>query len=150
MKGILLNRYWVFLLRLALGGVFIWASIDKILHPLDFAWKISNYRVLAPVLVNILAVVLPWIEILCGMALVVGIFTDGAVVIICLLLIIFMAAMGQAVFRGIDIGCGCFKVTTEAAKVGWERIGEDFLMFLAAINILSFRRSNWKNWGTIK
>jgi len=145
MKKILLHRNWIFLLRLALGGIFIYASLDKILHPLDFARAIDNYRILPPLLVNILAIVLPWIEILCGAALIIGVFSDGAVVILGILLIIFIGAMGQAIMRGIDIGCGCFKVTSETQKVGWERIGEDFLMLLAAVNILGFRLSSGKN-----
>ena len=134
-----MNKYWILFLRYALGVLFIYASLDKILHPLEFARAVENYRLLPPVLVNLMGVVLPWIEVICGLALISGVCSDGAVLIISFLLVIFIVAMGQATFRGIDIGCGCFKVTDEGTKVGWERIGEDLLMLLAALNIIFYR-----------
>jgi uncharacterized membrane protein YphA (DoxX/SURF4 family) len=141
MRRFLLNKYWIFLLRFALGLLFILWSLDKIIHPVEFAKIVNNYRILPPVLVNLWALVLPWIELTCGVALILGLFTEGAILVITGLLIIFIGAMGQALIRGIDTACGCFKVTEESTKVGWERIGEDVLMLLGAINIVWARIS---------
>ncbi len=139
MRKLFLSKYWIFILRVIIGGLFIYASLDKILHPLDFAKAVDNYRMLPPVMVNILAILIPWVEIICGIALIIGFFSDGAVLSITILLLIFIIAMVQATIRGIDTGCGCFKVTGETSKVGWARIGEDILILLATINIIFFK-----------
>ena len=50
------------LVRLFVGGVFIYASIDKIMHPHGFAELVNNYHILPPYLVNLMAIFLPWLE----------------------------------------------------------------------------------------
>lgn len=144
MKSFLYNRYWIFLLRLALGLIFIYASLDKILNPVDFAKAIANYRLLPPILVNVSAVIIPWLEALIGVALILGLFADGALFIIAVLLLVFIGGMAQAILRGIDIACGCFGVSSETSRVSWVRVGEDLLMLIAAVNIMGFRWSRFR------
>ena len=59
----------VILCRIVLGGVFIYASIDKIMHPEEFAKAIGNYHVLPFGLENLLALTLPWLELIADSAL---------------------------------------------------------------------------------
>ena len=80
-------RVLMVLSRLFLGGIFVYASCDKILHPVIFAETVYNYQVLPDLLVNITALVLPWVELLVGLALILGLWLAGALVISNLLLL---------------------------------------------------------------
>ena len=99
-------------LRIGLGIVFVWASWDKILAPAQFAVIIDNYRLLPPAFVNSVAVFLPWLELICGLALIGGVYVRGSLLIINLMLIVFTIALAANALRGIDIDCGCFSVST--------------------------------------
>lgn len=110
----LLSRFQLFLLaRLALGLIFIYASLDKILNPHDFARVIHNYQLLPDSAVNLTAIVLPWLELILGSLLVFGFWLPGAVALANLLLLLFFVAMVSAMVRGLDIHCGCFSTTAQ-------------------------------------
>jgi hypothetical protein len=66
--------------------------------------------------VNIVAVWLPWIEVLCGILLICGLWVEGSLVVINTLIIIFIAALISNWIRGIDVDCGCFAVTVEEGE----------------------------------
>lgn len=110
-------QHWLeFLSRFFLGAVFLWAGGTKIVNPHDFATIISNYQLLPDLLVNIVAVWLPWIEVLCGILLICGLWVEGSLVVINTLIIIFIAALISNWIRGIDVDCGCFAVTVEEGE----------------------------------
>jgi putative oxidoreductase len=119
------------ILRLILGGVFIAAGVLKIWEPAAFAADIGNYRLLPHEAVNLLAITLPWIEVAAGLLLVCGIWRRTSALVITVLMIVFLAAIGQALARGLDIRCGCFG-TVEARKVGVLAIGQDIVLFVIA------------------
>jgi uncharacterized membrane protein YphA (DoxX/SURF4 family) len=120
-------------LRIALGGIFIYASWDKILDPAAFAQIVANYQILPLYLVNPVAYTLPWLEAICGLALVIGYYTKGAVVIVNLLMLVFIGALLFNLARGLDINCGCFSVTQAHARGTLGTIIRDlFIMGLAA------------------
>ena len=97
-------------LRMLLGLVFVWAASNKIMDPGGFAAVIENYMILPDYLINIVAVLLPWLEALCGLLLITGYLVRGSTVIVNLLLIVFISALSLNIFRGIDINCGCFSL----------------------------------------
>jgi uncharacterized membrane protein YphA (DoxX/SURF4 family) len=99
-------------LRLLMGAVFLYASYEKILHPRDFSEAIYNYQILPGGLVNLTALVLPWLELLLGLCLIGGFWLPGATVISSGLLTLFFVALAFKQIRGLDVGCGCF--STEA------------------------------------
>ncbi|MBE0712128.1 MAG: DoxX family membrane protein, partial [Candidatus Aminicenantes bacterium] len=66
------NKTLLVVFRLVLGGLFVYAGVVKVLDPLDFAQNIRNYRLVGQSLSFIAAVVLPWLEILAGVALAAG------------------------------------------------------------------------------
>jgi uncharacterized membrane protein YphA (DoxX/SURF4 family) len=105
-----------FLFRFFLGGVFLWAGGTKIVNPHEFANIISNYQLLPDSFVNIVAVWLPWIEVLCGLLLISGLWVEGSLVIINTLLIVFIVALVSNWIRGIDVDCGCFAVEVEEGE----------------------------------
>ncbi len=108
--------------RLILGSVFIYASIDKIIHPGAFAEAVYNYQILPGFLINLTAVVLPWLELILGLFLIIGFFQEGSVLIVTGLLVIFLSAMIFNLARGLDIHCGCFSTSAEGtnnAPMAW-------------------------------
>ena len=111
----------VLALRVGLGMVFLWASWEKILKPGEFAAVIDNYRLLPQPMIGAVALLLPWIELFCGLALVSGVYVKGSLVIVNLMLIIFIAALGSNAIRGVDIDCGCFSVAGQArGRIVWD------------------------------
>ena len=134
------------LCRVILGIVLIYASIDKIVHPAEFAKAIGNYNVLPFGLENLLGIVLPVLELLVGTCLFLGIMIVGAAIIAAGMMVVFIIAISQALFRGIDINCGCFKVTVENGghQVGIRRIIEDFIYLGMALMVLSRGERKWE------
>ncbi len=133
------NIWVIFLLRLFVGGVFIYASIDKIAHPGQFAHAIENYRILPWFLINIFAIILPWIELVSGVLLIAGVWLNGSAITISALLLIFIIAITAGLLRGLDISCGCFN-TTGGQKIGLSLIIKDVVLLLITIHIYNSRR----------
>ena len=134
------KRPLVILCRLVLGGVFIYASLDKIANPAEFAKAIGNYHVLPFGLENLLALFLPWLELLTGILLIAGIMVDGATILIISMNIVFIFAISQALARGISIECGCFSVSTEGgSNIGFQTILRDFVYLIMAF-IIFYRK----------
>jgi uncharacterized membrane protein YphA (DoxX/SURF4 family) len=96
------------LARLILGWVFIYASLDKIVHPELFAEAVYNYQLSPEVAVNLVALWLPWLELLSGALLVLGVWVRGSSLLLSVLMLVFLGALGINLARGLDIHCGCF------------------------------------------
>src|SRR3954470_17948298 len=79
--------------QIALGAIFIIAALPKIADPPSFAHMIYNYRLLPGSLINFSAMVMPWLELLCGLALIIGVWRKAALGLIALLLLLFIAAI---------------------------------------------------------
>jgi uncharacterized membrane protein YphA (DoxX/SURF4 family) len=137
MKNQLSNRYIILFSRFVLGIIFIIASADKIAHPELFALSISGYKLLPVYLINISAVVLPWLEMITGIFLVGGIFVKSSSVIIAFLLTVFIGAISLAMIQKLEIDCGCFGAG-RGSQVGWLRIIEDIGMLLLCGHIYYF------------
>lgn len=97
--------------RFILGGVFVYASFDKILHPAAFAEAVYNYQILPDNLINLTAIVLPCLELVLGIFLIINVWIPGTVVMCNLLLITFIGALLFNMARGLNINCGCFSTT---------------------------------------
>ena len=100
--------------RIIIGVTFIYASYSKILDPASFSENIHNYHITDNFIgtENLAALIIPWLELIVGVFLIFGVFLEGATSITIGLYIFFIIILSQAVFRGIDVHCGCFK--TEA------------------------------------
>ena len=148
MKKIIKNNYVILLARIFLGLVFIYASFDKILNPIEFSNSIDNYHITPEVLNNIFALVIPWIEFVLGFCLLFGIILDGAAFSSIILLYWFIFIISQALFRGIDLHCGCFTSDTVGNEINlrlemYKRIFED-LVFLVLAYIIKNRKKEWE------
>ena len=93
---------------LIVGGIFIYAGVMKILDPVGFANDIDNDKILPWPLTVRLAFYLPCLEILCGLAVILGLLYRGGLLILTMLISIFIIASVIAKARGLDITCGCF------------------------------------------
>jgi len=122
LRRILWNRVTALVFRMFVGAVFVYASMDKIVHPGQFAQMVNNYRIVPHVLINLFAVILPWIELILGLCLILGVFSDAASVVTAGLLLVFITASIVALTRGLDISCGCFSTSGEGARAGWDVI----------------------------
>ncbi|SVE18259.1 uncharacterized protein METZ01_LOCUS471113, partial [marine metagenome] len=96
--------------RVFLGILFIYASYDKILDPAGFSKNIHNFHITPIAVENLAALIIPWLELIIGVFLIFGLFLEGTTSITISLLVFFIIILSQAVFRGIDIHCGCFKL----------------------------------------
>ena len=115
------------LLRVVVGVVFVWASVDKILHPEQFARAVANYRILPQIVVNGFAITLPWIELVCGILLIFGQWQQSVSFVLGCLIAVFVVAVAWSVWRGLDIHCGCFD-TASGRKIGMLLLVEDLLL----------------------
>ena len=127
-------------LRLIIGGVFIYASLDKIADPYTFSKAISSYNFSSLVglssLDNLLALILPWLELILGVLLILGVYTDESINFIILLMVFFTIMLSQAYFRGIsleDCGCGLSDST-----IGMDIIRDLVLLFMCLL--IKFRK----------
>jgi len=124
-------------LRVVLGVIFVYASCDKIMDPDAFARSVQNYRILPVESVNLLAIILPWLELVCGMLLCLGLFTGGSVLVVALMLVMFFVALSSALIRGIDISCGCFS-SSGTDTVSLFYLLRDLILFTFAVQVLRY------------
>jgi putative oxidoreductase len=123
------------ILRWFLGSVFIYAAVGKIWNPAGFAEQIDNYRLLPWILVTCVAFILPWIELLSAIFLLIGRWLRGASLWMIAMNAVFILAITSAMWRGLDIDCGCFSLQAQASRVGFQRLVEDGIFLLAAMMI---------------
>ena len=136
--------------QIALGAIFVAAALPKIADPPSFAHMIYNYRSLPAPLVNITALTMPWLEILAGLALILGVWTRPARTIIAGMLLIFIVAIAFNLMRDNAIDCGCFDVSA-AGRTHDERLHDMRMVILRDIGMLLMVAQLWwadrKQWS---
>jgi hypothetical protein len=129
--------------RWILGGVFIYASYDKILHPAAFSKIVYNYQILPDNLINLTALVLPMLELIMGIFFWIGIWLPGSVMLSNILLVSYMGALTLNLARGLDINCGCFSTSSGSsinlASILWDAA---FLLLSVYLTITVFKLGN--------
>lgn len=130
------------LLRITLGVVFVYASIEKLADPSAFATSISAYKVLAGTSALVVATILPWVELLCGAGLLFGVYVKGSSTIALVLLLGFTAAVLSALVRGLDIACGCYTQDPSARHIGYWKVGENAVLLVVAFLVMRLSRSS--------
>lgn len=96
------------LLRLLFGGLFIYAGWMKARDPGLFLLDVRSFNMLPDPYAAWLAMGLPWLEILAGLAVITGVALAGGLLVLNGCLVVFLGAIAWAGFHGIDIQCGCF------------------------------------------
>ncbi len=133
MKLLLTNEYVVWTARVFLGLTFVVAAIEKVADPSAFVISISNYDILPVWLLTTAATLIPWIELVTGLAIMFGVLDRGGAFLASILLSIFALAVLIALVRGLDISCGCFTQDPNAEKIGWYKVAENLGLILVSL-----------------
>lgn len=148
MNTLLKNDFLFLGARVFLGLLFVTISIDKIADPEAFAKSILNYRIIMGDPALFFATFLPWLELLSGLFLLLGIMIRGSSAVVTILMLVFIVAVASALMRGLDISCGCFTQSPTAEKIGWNKLTENFALFAVSI-YLYFSNSNFLTLSSI-
>jgi putative oxidoreductase len=134
---------WIALpLRLYIGAVFLVACWHKILHPESFAMDVATYQILPLGLVNIMAIVLPWIELACGILIIIGWRTRAAALLVAGMMAVFLAAITIALARGLEMSCGCFASQSMVEDpISWRTVLRDLGWLAIPLYVLVFDRN---------
>jgi len=119
------------LCQIVIGVIFAWAALAKIGDAQGFAAQVHNFRIMPVAFENIVAVTLPWIELVAAMALVLNIRARSGALLVFAMLAAFTVAIVVALLRGLDIECGCFG-TADASRVGFVKVLENMAMLAVA------------------
>jgi len=131
----------ILLLRVCLGGVFIYASLHKLHNTAQFKDAVANYELLPYWLINITAIILPWIEFWIGTLLIVGIFVRACTILNCSLLLLFSVAISINIARGLEIYCGCFSENDTIGVTNyWHIIFNALWLLMASVLFILERR----------
>lgn len=130
------SRVLNFVLRLVIGGVFLYAAVEKVLHPGAFAIAVRGYKLIPFSLSNLFAIALSWSELVAATFLILGIFTRKAASALFILLLVFMAAISTVLVRGMVIDCGCFG--EGGSHTSWLLLVRNALMAFGAFLIIRY------------
>jgi uncharacterized membrane protein YphA (DoxX/SURF4 family) len=132
----LLNPWLTVRAQIALGAVFVAAALPKLADPPGFAEAIWNYQLAPAWLVHPAALILPWLELLCGLALCLGVWTRAAAAWLGALLLVFLAALSINLARHHPVDCGCFR-TQSAPRSAEERVADMRWAILRDLGLLA-------------
>jgi putative oxidoreductase len=137
-KKLVTSEYLAFILRVYIGYIFIYASISKIMDPAIFAENIAAYRIIPFFGLNLVAIILPWVELMCGFFLIAGVRTRAIAIILGGLLIMYTVSVIINIFRGSSITCGCFDNVGD--PIGWPKVAENTMWLIMTLMIFFFDR----------
>jgi uncharacterized membrane protein YphA (DoxX/SURF4 family) len=137
----IINNSWIELAaRWILGLTFIYASIDKILSPADFARIVYGYDLFPHVSINLIAIIIPFLQLIAGLALIGGIYPRSAAIIIVVLLFAFVTVLTINLVRGHEFDCGCFSAGQSGYSSSSEvTIVRDIIYFVLGLQVILFQ-----------
>ncbi len=100
----------ILLFRLFFGAIFIFSGVQKLKDPIAFADAVRNYQIVGDPIAPAMALFIPWIELIAGLAVMIWTsrFGRAGVFVLEICLVIFTLAIAFSWGRGLDISCGCF------------------------------------------
>jgi uncharacterized membrane protein YphA (DoxX/SURF4 family) len=132
-KTLLAHPHLVLVSRVFIGLLFIISSLDKIVDPAAFARAVSNYGLLPAFVPPVIATILPWTELLCGLCVLFGFMLRGSSLLLGTMLAVFTLAVISALLRGMDISCGCFTQDPAAGHIGWMKVLQNSTLFVLTV-----------------
>ncbi|UCG62048.1 MAG: DoxX family membrane protein [Candidatus Zixiibacteriota bacterium] len=143
MRRVIDNDILTLMVRMAIGITFIYASYYKIIGPGDFAKSIWYYHLVPGALINLIAVFLPWMELLCGLCLIFGVGYRGSLWLVTIMTVVFVVAIASAIARGIDLDCGCFKAAKSSSASTWKPLLFDVGLLVLLAQLYLSRSRKW-------
>lgn len=128
-----LGRWLALAFRLYLGGVFVYASVYKIGYAAEFAETVASYQIVPALAVNAVALVLPWLELICGVLLVAGVRVRTVSAMLGVLLVVFCVAVTMNLLIETPIDCGCFHAMEE--RMTWMTLVRDLVWLGMAVHV---------------
>ena len=119
---------------------FIYASFHKILLPADFAKIVYGYELFPHVIINLIAIIIPFLELVAGLALIIGLYPRSAAIIINMMLLAFIAVLTINLIRGHEFDCGCFSTGQSGYTSSSEvTVLRDVFYFLCGMLVIIFK-----------
>ena len=137
---ILQNRWSMRVARWALGVTFVYASYHKIIAPEAFAKIVYGYDLFPDATINLIAILLPFIELVTGLALIINIFPRGAAFIIMAMLVAFILLISVNLVRGHQFDCGCFSSAGAQAESPVITLIRDIFLLAIGTYIVTYQR----------
>ena len=135
-------KHWVlFLMRLVLGAIFSFSAWSKIMAPQALADAIVGFEIIPEGIALEAAMMLIWLELICGTFMILGLWARATVIVITVMLTLFEVGLISVVVRGIDVDCGCFGQFSEM-RVGWSTIFRNLIQLLFCALLLYY--GSWK------
>ena len=132
---LLLRRYRIAVMSVALAGVFVYAGVDKLRDPLQFADSIAAFAMLPTPLITPFALGLPIFEVLCGLLILVPPSRRVSALALSLANTMFLVALASALARGITLDCGCFGTGTPSRPRMWLEAALDVALLAASLSV---------------
>ena len=140
MRKLIDNPVLILIIRSFIGVLFIFYGVAKIADPSQFANEIGNYGMTPDFITQLMALILPWAEMIVGVLLLFGIYQNENGLIATAMLLMFTFAVIFAFASGLDINCGCSGGNAQQ-KVGWLKILENFGLIILT-SVISLTNSN--------
>ena len=131
--------------RIWVGVIYILAAWHKILYPAKFALSIATYQILPLEYINLMAIILPWLELVAGITLILGLWTRASALVVAGMTVMFIVALYLAIKNQVQMtSCGCFSADAEAAMktIGWDYVYRD-VRYLAALVFVALLDNGW-------
>jgi putative oxidoreductase len=138
----ILSNSWIELAaRWLLGATFIYASYSKILAPALFAKIIYGYDLFPAILINLFAIILPFVELVAGLALIMGFYPRSAALIINAMLLAFIISLATNIVRGHEFDCGCFAINPDnPANFPGTLLIRDLIFLALGLHVFLYRK----------
>lgn len=131
--------FCLLVLRIGIAGVFAWAAWIKLQDPRAFYFSIKGFQILPQHTIEPLAFMVPWTEMVCAAALVLGCWARAGAIVLGTMLLVFIGAILSVLMRDMHVECGCFgdfSLLCPPGAVGWCNIGQNALLFALALPVM--------------
>ncbi len=137
-KNIFSNEKLLLALRIIMGGIFILASVDKIMNPSMFSMILREYKLIPGIFIPLVAVTLPWVEFFTGIFMIANIFAQSCALIMIGLNIGYIIGIVLNLIWGLVHECGCFTIFGLNEPIGGFSIARDAVFILLFLPLLIY------------
>jgi uncharacterized membrane protein YphA (DoxX/SURF4 family) len=116
--------------RAVLAVTFIWACLHKIANPAEFGLQVATYQILPLALINLQAIILPWVELVTALLLVAGLLTRASALVTCGMNVMFIVAISLALAADLHLQCGCFASAQAGEEMDVSLIVRDAILLV--------------------